>query len=71
MHGPWGVSASANITPTGLSGKSDAELKKIITTGTRADGSALMPPMGFSYYAKLKDADLDAIVAYLRSLPAD
>ena len=71
FHGPWGVSASANITPTGLSGKSDAEIKKIITTGTRADGSALMPPMGFSYYAKLKDTDLDAIVAYLRSLPAN
>lgn len=70
FHGPWGVSASANITPTGLSGKSDAEIKQIITTGIRANGSRLMPPMGVGYYASLKKEDLDAIVAYLRSLPA-
>ncbi|MCW8872125.1 MAG: cytochrome c [Xanthomonadales bacterium] len=69
FHGPWGVSAATNLTPTGLSGKSDAEIKQIITTGMRADGSRLRPPMGFSYYAHLTDGDLDAIVAYLRSLP--
>ena len=28
----------------------------------------LQPPMGFSYYAKLSPSDLDAIVAYLRTL---
>lgn len=69
FHGPWGVSASKNITPTGLSKRSDAEVKQIITTGIRADGSRLQPPMGVSYYAHLTDGDLDAIVAYLRSLP--
>lgn len=70
IYGPWGVSVSANITPTGLNNKSDAEIKQLITTGIRADGSPLMPPMGFSYYSGLTTADLDAIVAYLRSLPA-
>lgn len=69
FHGPWGVSAARNLTPTGLSGRSDAEIKQIITTGVRADGSKLQPPMGISYYAHLTDGDLDAIVAYLRSLP--
>jgi mono/diheme cytochrome c family protein len=67
--GPWGVSVARNITPTGLGGRSDAEIKQIITTGVRDDGSKLMPPMGVSYYAHLTDEDLDAIVAYLRSLP--
>jgi mono/diheme cytochrome c family protein len=67
--GPWGVSAARNITPTGLSGRSDDEIKRIITTGVRDDGSKLLPPMGISYYAHLTDEDLDAIVAYLRSLP--
>lgn len=67
--GPWGVSASANITPTNLSRRSDDEIKQIITTGVRADGSQLLPPMGFSYYAHLTDADLNALVAYLRALP--
>jgi mono/diheme cytochrome c family protein len=69
FHGPWGVSASRNITPTGLSDRSDAEIKQIITTGVRYDGSKLLPPMGVSYYAQLTEQDLDAIVAYLRSLP--
>jgi len=67
--GPWGVSASANLTPTNLSRRSDDEIKQIITTGVRADGSQLLPPMGFSYYAHLTDDDLNALVAYLRSLP--
>lgn len=70
LHGPWGVSVSANITPAGLGGKSDAEIKQEITTGVRANGSRLMPPMAFSYYANLTTEDLEAIVAYLRSLPA-
>lgn len=69
FEGPWGHSVSPNITPVGLAGVSDAEIKQIITTGTRADGSKLLPPMGFTYYARLTDEDLDAIVAYLRSLP--
>lgn len=69
FEGPWGASAARNITPTGLSGRSDGEIKQIIATGVRADGSRLLPPMGFSYYAHLTDEDLDAIVAYLRALP--
>jgi len=67
--GPWGISVSANITPTGLQGRSDEDLKRIITEGVRPDGSPVLPPMGFSYYSHISDSDLDAIVAYLRSLP--
>lgn len=66
--GPWGQSVAANITPAGLKRYSDADLKKIITTGVRPDGSRLKPPMGTSYYARMKASDLDAVVAYLRSL---
>lgn len=69
FHGPWGVSVSSNITPTGLKDRSDEEIKAMITKGVRPDGSKMLPPMGYSYYAKIKDADLDAIVAYLRTLP--
>ncbi len=67
--GPWGVSVSTNITPTGLAKYSDADLRRVITTGVRADSSRLKPPMGTSYYAKMHAADLDALIAYLRSLP--
>jgi len=69
IPGPWGVSVAANITPTGLQRYSDADIKTIITTGVRPDGSHLKPPMAVPYYAKMKPADQDALVAYLRSLP--
>jgi mono/diheme cytochrome c family protein len=67
--GPWGESVSPNITPAGLSRWTDDEIKTMISRGTRPDGSPMLPPMGYSYYANISDSDLDAIVAYLRSLP--
>ncbi|MDG2270031.1 MAG: c-type cytochrome [Alphaproteobacteria bacterium] len=70
FHGPWGVSVSSNITPTGLADRSDDQIKAMITRGIRPDGSKMLPPMAYSYYANIKPADLDAIVAYLRTLPA-
>jgi hypothetical protein len=36
----------------------------------RKDGSRLKPPMGYPFYAKMTDSDLDAIVAYVRTVPA-
>jgi mono/diheme cytochrome c family protein len=68
----WPGSHAANITshPTaGLGRWTDAEIKRAITQGISRDGRKLQPPMGFSYYAKLSPTDLDAIVAYLRTLP--
>ena len=41
----------------------------LVALGVRPDGSKLKPPMGVPYYAKMSDADLDALVAYLRTLP--
>lgn len=71
FKGPWGVSVSRNITPApkgGLGNWSDEQIKTAITRGERPDGSKLLPPMPFSYYQNISPADLDAIVAYLRSL---
>lgn len=68
--GPWGVSVSRNITPKGVGAWSDAEIKRAVTTGVSKDGSHLKPPMGFPYYAHMTDADLNAVVAYLRTVPA-
>ncbi len=70
--GPWGKSVSRNITSSktkGLGDWSDAEIKRAITHGVRKDGTKLKPPMGFPYYAKMTDGDVDAVVAYLRTLP--
>ena len=67
--GPWGVSVSANITPTGLAGRTDEQIKRMITAGVRPDGSKMSPPMPYAYYANITGEDLDAILTYLRSLP--
>ncbi|GMG82144.1 cytochrome c [Paralimibaculum aggregatum] len=67
--GPWGLSVSPDITPTGLADYTDDELRRMITQGVRPDGSAMLPPMPFAYYARMTPEDLDAVILYLRSLP--
>jgi mono/diheme cytochrome c family protein len=68
FNGPWGLSYAPDITPTGIGKWSDADVKKAITTGVRPDGTALKPPMPYHHYRNISGADLDAIVAYLRTL---
>lgn len=73
FKGPWGVSVSRNITSSkakGIGAWSDAEIKRAITQGVARDGAKLKPPMGYPYYARMTDGDLDAMVAYLRTVPA-
>ena len=70
---PFGAIYSPNLTPdrdTGIGAWSDAEIKTAITQGKSKDGSPLKPPMGYPHYAKMTDADLTAVVAYLRTVPA-
>jgi mono/diheme cytochrome c family protein len=68
----WSGSRAANLTShrtAGIGAWTDGEIKRAITQGISRDGRKLRPPMGFAYYAKLSPSDLDAIVAYLRTLP--
>jgi mono/diheme cytochrome c family protein len=68
----WPGATAPNITShpdKGLGKWSDAEIKRAITQGISRDGRRLQPPMGFSFYSGIKDADLNAIVAYLRTVP--
>jgi mono/diheme cytochrome c family protein len=70
--GPWGTSVARNITSSktaGIGDWTDAEIKAAITQGKRRDGTPLKGPMGYAYYAKMTDGDLDAVIAYLRTLP--
>jgi mono/diheme cytochrome c family protein len=70
--GPWGVVHSRNITSSktkGLGDWTDAEIKRAITQGISKDGTKLTGPMGFPLYAKMTEADLDAVVAWLRTVP--
>ena len=52
----------------GIGAWSDAEIKRAIAQGIRRT-APLKPPMGLEWYARMTDADLSAIVAYLRTVP--
>jgi mono/diheme cytochrome c family protein len=67
---PFDVTAP-NITPdkeTGIGNWTDAQIKTAILTGKRPDGIQLAEVMPTSFYPILTEGDLNAIVAYLRSL---
>jgi mono/diheme cytochrome c family protein len=66
------AAVSANITshPTaGLGSWTDAEIKRAITEGISRDGRTLLPFMPYWLYKKMEPSDLDAVVAYLRTIP--
>jgi len=70
FRGPWGVAVSRNLTPheTGLKDWSDAEIERAIRQGVRKDGSPLRPPMAYDWYRNISAGDMQALIAYLRSL---
>jgi len=69
--GPDGQDAP-NITPTGIGKLTDADLEEMLTTGMTPDGDYLGSGMGdvIQGTAKLTKADRDAIIAYIRTIPA-
>ncbi len=72
--GPWGVSFTANLTPdaeTGLGRWSERDFLQTIRTGRHLGrGRPVLPPMPIPVYSQMTDADLKAIYAYLRTVPA-
>ena len=72
--GPWGVSFAGNLTPdpTGIGTWSEEQFKKALTQGKfkGLDGTRiLLPPMPWFNFTQIKDEDVKAIFAYLKSLP--
>ncbi len=68
----WQGSVAADVTSDkekGIGGWTDDDIKRAITQGIRRDGRVLNPPMAFHWYAKMTSSDLDAIVAWLRTVP--
>jgi mono/diheme cytochrome c family protein len=70
FSGPWGQSMSRNLTPheTGLKDWTDAQIAKAVRDGVDRAGQPYKPPMAFGFYKNINDADLAALIAYLRSL---
>lgn len=59
---------SRNITPAGIGQWTDGELIRAITTGVNKDGEPLFPIMPYPRYAQMSREDIEAIVAYVRTL---
>lgn len=73
--GPWGVNYAANLTPddTGLGNWTFENFKKALTEGKSKgmdNSRMLLPPMPWQNYRQIKDEDIRAIFAYLKSIPA-
>ncbi len=62
---------TANITPdkeTGIGNWTDAQIVKAIREGVDPEGHVIFPPMPAPTYNNMSDDDVNAIVAYLRTL---
>ena len=71
--GPWGEVYSANITShssAGIGAYSDADLERVFREGKNRAGRDLWV-MPWSVTKNLTDADLKALIAALREVPAN
>lgn len=74
MKGPFGSVKVSNITAhkeKGIGSLTDDQIKTALTKGIGHDGRTLKLPMARQvYFSKLTEQDLNAIVAWVRSIPA-
>jgi mono/diheme cytochrome c family protein len=74
--GPWGISFARNLTPdpeTGLGSWTEEQFIRTIRTGRHLgipSGRPILPPMPWQAYAQMTDEDLNALWAYLQTVPA-
>lgn len=69
---PFGTLVAGNLTPdveTGLGGWSPEAFRRALHQGIARDGRLLYPAFPYVHTTRLQDADVDALYAYLRSLP--
>jgi mono/diheme cytochrome c family protein len=69
---PFGTIVAPNITPdreTGIGDWSDDEFDAALRKGVRRDGAHLYPAMPYNAYTKMSRGDVQAIRAYLATVP--
>jgi mono/diheme cytochrome c family protein len=73
FKGPFGSVVTSNITShpkSGIGAWTDEEIRRSLTHGVSRDGRAFKQPMARQdYFSRMTDADLDAIVAWIRTIP--
>ena len=68
---PFGTVYSTNITQdkeTGLGDWTDQQIHDAMTKGIRRDGSRILPVMPYEKYSGMAQTDLQALIAYLRTI---
>ncbi|WP_250516110.1 c-type cytochrome [Caballeronia sp. INDeC2] len=73
LETPFGTVYTTNITPdekTGIGNWSFAAFDRAMRQGISRDGHHLYPAFPYTSFAKLSDADMTALYAYLMSQPA-
>jgi mono/diheme cytochrome c family protein len=67
--GTWITPNITSDPDTGIGRWTDDEIVQAIREGRGRDGKTLGPPMPFELYRHLADSDVQAMVAYLRTVP--
>src|SRR5262245_53035786 len=70
FKGEFGTIYLPNLTPAALGNWSDGEIELALVAGVNQEGKALFPMMPYREYGKMNEEDINAIVAYLRTLPS-
>jgi len=72
FDGPFGIVYSSNITQdreTGIGAWTDEQIKTAVRLGRRPNGERILPVHPYTVFNGMAAEDLDALVAYLRTLP--
>ncbi len=67
----FGCVSSRNLTnhETGLANATDQQIRDALTMGMRTDGKTLTPIMPYWIFHNMTSDDIDAVIAYLRTVP--
>jgi mono/diheme cytochrome c family protein len=69
-QGPPGTPPSANLTPAGLKGWTEADLFRALREGRKPDGSGINPFMPWLATQHMTDDEIRAMWNYLQTIPA-
>ncbi len=62
--------SSQNLTPAAIGHWTSADFRRALREGKRPDGSAINTFMPWQAYSKMSDVEIDALWAYLQTIPA-
>jgi mono/diheme cytochrome c family protein len=65
----WAPAQNITFHETGLGKWSRDDFRKALSEGVRPDGTRLKPPMPVAYTKNFREAEMDALYLYLKTVP--